>query len=246
MTDMMEEVLKTGTAAGYAIQGGRMATAGKSGTTNEVRDKWFVGYTPYLLGVTWFGYDTPRSFPELAQPKIIWKAVMEAAHQGLAFPPAAFAEPAGLVHAAVCLDSGLLPTANCAKDGRAVDGKSRIASFPFKPETVPTAECAVHQPSVSVCALSGGMATAACPVETVREISYLKKPEPWQLPQPGDPPSLDAAWETRELAPCVLHPAPDEAPNAINPSDNPASANPAPASSASPSAQASPALPTQP
>jgi penicillin-binding protein 1A len=224
MTDLMEEVFKSGTGKGYGLEDLGIACAGKSGTTNEVRDKWFAGYTPYLLGVVWFGFVQPRSFPELAQPKKIWHAVMENAHRGLACAKADFTPPAGLVRAQACLDSGQAPGADCGNDPRTKDGHSRIAEFLFTQETVPSTICEVHQPARAVCTLSGSLATPGCPPETVAQVSYIKKPEPWQPPQPGDPPTLDAVYEWKELPPCPLHggaaqvpggpgaPSPDAAP----------------------------------
>ena len=206
MTDMMTEVLKSGTAKGYAIQGGKIATAGKSGTTQDVKDKWFVGYTPYLLGVVWYGWDRPRSFPAEQQPMRIWSAVMEEAHKNLGAAPKGFAEPGGIVHAAACLDSGDAPGPWCDLDPRAVEGRSRIATFAFKDGVVPTQVCTVHQKPVAVDTLSGGLATPKCPPEQVANRSFLVKPDPWQDPVPGDPQTLDAVYELKNQQPCWIHP----------------------------------------
>ena len=208
LTDLMQSVLRSGTAQGYAVQGGKIATAGKSGTTSDVKDKWFVGYTPYLLGVTWYGYDRPRSFPAEQQPMRIWSAVMEAAHKNLKAAPASFAEPPGIVHAEACLDSGQRPTDRCALDPRALAGNSRVATFAFKSGTEPTEDCTVHGDPVVIDSVSGGLATVACPADTVVARSFLHKPAPWQEPLPGDPKTLDAVYEEKNLVPCPLHPAP--------------------------------------
>jgi len=205
MTDMMTEVLATGTAKGYAIQGGKIATAGKSGTTQDVKDKWFVGYTPYLLGVTWFGFDHPRSFPAEQQPMRIWSAVMEAAHRSLKAAPASFAEPAGIVRAEACVDSGLRPTDRCALDPRAAD-HSRVQVFAFKEGTAPAEDCPVHAEPVLVDPASGGLAAPGCPADTLVRRSFLVKPEPWQPPVPGDPEPVDSIDELKNQRPCVLHP----------------------------------------
>ena len=173
-----------------------------------MKDKWFVGYTPYLLGVTWYGYDRPRSFPAEQQPMRIWSAVMEAVHKNLRTAPAAFAEPLGIVHAEACLDSGQRPTDRCALDPRARNGSSRVATFAFKAGTEPTEDCTVHGAPVAIDTSSGGLATRACPSDSVVERSFLHKPPPWQEPLPGDPPTLDAVFEERTLVPCPLHPAP--------------------------------------
>ncbi len=66
MADMMQEVTKgqtspyphSGTAAGYVTEKTiGMPVAGKTGTTSDNLDKWFVGYTPYYVAATWYGYD---------------------------------------------------------------------------------------------------------------------------------------------------------------------------------------------
>ena len=59
-TSMLRDVIRTGTA-NRAMVLGRNDLAGKTGTTNENHDAWFAGYSPNLVGVTWVGYDQPRS-----------------------------------------------------------------------------------------------------------------------------------------------------------------------------------------
>lgn len=85
MTDMMVSVLKEGTGKGLELTG--MPSAGKTGTTNDNKDGWFVGYTSYYTTSVWVGYDMPKELPGLSgatYPGSIWKTFMEQAHQGLA------------------------------------------------------------------------------------------------------------------------------------------------------------------
>lgn len=84
MTDILEGVMKNGTAAGMGLD--TMPSAGKTGTTNENKDGWFVGYTPYYTTGIWVGYDTPRWLKGLsgsAYPAQIWNTYMEEIHTGL-------------------------------------------------------------------------------------------------------------------------------------------------------------------
>ena len=57
VTNMMRSVINEGTGAGARAAGFTLDAAGKSGTTNDLRDAWFVGFTPELLTVVWVGLD---------------------------------------------------------------------------------------------------------------------------------------------------------------------------------------------
>ncbi|MCI8893860.1 MAG: PBP1A family penicillin-binding protein [Lachnospiraceae bacterium] len=84
MTDMLKGVLVTGTGKGLALTS--MSCAGKTGTTNDNKDGWFVGYTPYYTTSVWVGYDMPKELPGLSgstYPGLIWNHFMETIHQGL-------------------------------------------------------------------------------------------------------------------------------------------------------------------
>lgn len=84
MTDVLRGVLTKGTARGYELDG--MSCAGKTGTTNEHKDGWFAGYTPYYTTVIWVGCDTPKSIDNLlgnTYPLHIWNTYMNQIHEGL-------------------------------------------------------------------------------------------------------------------------------------------------------------------
>jgi penicillin-binding protein 1B len=61
VTSLLEGVVDRGTAGSLRAQGLVGPIAGKTGTSNEERDAWFVGYTPELVAVVWVGFDEPRS-----------------------------------------------------------------------------------------------------------------------------------------------------------------------------------------
>jgi penicillin-binding protein 1A len=80
MDNMMQDVTRSGTAA-RAARLGRADLAGKTGTTNEFVDAWFAGYQPALVGVSWVGFDQPKTLGKnqtggvVALP--IWLGYME-------------------------------------------------------------------------------------------------------------------------------------------------------------------------
>lgn len=159
MRTMLEETVKSGTAT--AAQVPNIATAGKTGTTSNDYDRWFVGFTPYYVGGVWFGFDSNREMGSLSfNPSVeIWNKVMTALHAGK--PSTAFEEPSGLVTSAYCLDSGNLPTSICERDERG----SRVAYGKFFPGDAPTSSCRLHT-TATVCTASGRLAGAYCPADT--------------------------------------------------------------------------------
>lgn len=81
MTEEMTGVITDGTARGLGLS--HTVSAGKTGTTNDKKDGWFVGYTPYYTTSVWVGYDLPRSVPDLqgaSYPGTIWHSFMEEIH----------------------------------------------------------------------------------------------------------------------------------------------------------------------
>jgi penicillin-binding protein 1A len=96
ITSMLQDVVERGT--GTRAKGLAQPTAGKTGTTNDLNDAWFVGYTPQLLAAVWLGFDNKRPIgPKETGGKIaapIWKAFMEVALQDM--PPEEFPIPDGL------------------------------------------------------------------------------------------------------------------------------------------------------
>jgi membrane peptidoglycan carboxypeptidase len=109
--------------------------AAKTGTTNDFRDAWTVGYTPQIAVGVWVGNSDNSEMeylPGLHGAAPIWHAVME--HALLDQEPVAFERPDGLVEMAVCAVSGKLPTGHCP-----------TVNELFIPGTEPTEHCDVHQ-----------------------------------------------------------------------------------------------------
>ncbi len=89
-----------------------ITTYGKTGTTNDNIDKWFVGLTDYYAAAVWYGYDSPKAISASSNPAIsVWKKVMEDVHSG--FEEKEVEIPQGVVEAEICLDSGDLARSSC-------------------------------------------------------------------------------------------------------------------------------------
>jgi penicillin-binding protein 1A len=116
MTYLLEGVTESGTAAQAAREMNR-TVAGKTGTTDDLADAWFVGFSPSLVAGVWVGFDEKRSLGEgetgarAALP--IWIEFMKAAHQGK--PAERFVKPANVTYVPIDRRSGLRATvdSNC-------------------------------------------------------------------------------------------------------------------------------------
>ncbi|MDR2599079.1 MAG: PBP1A family penicillin-binding protein [Oscillospiraceae bacterium] len=83
MTDMLRDVVLHGTG-GSASLGAHMPVAGKTGTTTNSEDRWFVGFTPYYLAAVWTGFDTPVEMVSSGNPAAqIWRMIMDPIHADL-------------------------------------------------------------------------------------------------------------------------------------------------------------------
>ena len=119
MTDLLKESLKRGTGRGGMLEAGfRKVGAGKTGTTQENRDVWFVGYTPYLATVVWIGFDEGlislgrnQFGGNVAAP--VWGKFMKEAHRGLEGKD--FKKPISVRIREICSISGLVPSRECRK-----------------------------------------------------------------------------------------------------------------------------------
>lgn len=86
LTDILTGVITSGTGRGLGLS--NMPSAGKTGTTNDKKDGWFVGYTPYYTTSVWVGYDMPKSLSTLSgstYPGSIWHNFMEQIHAGKSY-----------------------------------------------------------------------------------------------------------------------------------------------------------------
>ena len=134
VTDMMRSVIDQGTAREIRARGFRAVAAGKTGTTNDTRDAWFVGFTPDLLAVVWVGYDDNKPLgltgSQAALP--IWTRFMKSAVSGR--ETGVFEPPSGVTFARIDSETGQLARASCPN----------AQSETFITGTEPRAFCARH------------------------------------------------------------------------------------------------------
>jgi penicillin-binding protein 1B len=135
VTNMMRSVLTEGTAAAARSMGFTLDAAGKTGTTNDLRDAWFAGFTPELLTVVWVGFDDNQpvglSGARAALP--IWTQFMKNALAGRTSVP--FNVPDGITFAEIDADTGKLATSLCPK----------VIRESFIPGTEPHEVCDLHR-----------------------------------------------------------------------------------------------------
>jgi membrane carboxypeptidase/penicillin-binding protein len=115
MSSMMADVLNRGTASRARAEGFRLPAAGKTGTTDDYADAWFVGYTPSLVAGVWFGYDERRTIMKrgfagtVAVPA--WAHFMKKATAGK--PAEWFRMPSDVERIRVCRRSGMRAAPHC-------------------------------------------------------------------------------------------------------------------------------------
>lgn len=138
-SQIMEEVLTRGTAASARSLGFKLPAAGKTGTTNDYKDAWFVGYTSTITCGVWVGFDQPVTIiphgygSALALP--VWVQVMNKASQR--YPAQPFQPPMQLERAMVCSISNHLATTGCQATGTAYE-----IDLPI--DKIPNAPCEIH------------------------------------------------------------------------------------------------------
>jgi 1A family penicillin-binding protein len=149
MSTMLADVINAGTGAGARRIGFTLPAAGKTGTTNDFNDAWFVGYTPALVAGVWVGFDQPHTIlpngfaAEVAVP--MWARFMKAATR--ADKPQWLPMPPDVTIVNVCRLSGKLPTSGCEHldvvDGH-IDHQPAVYGEYFARGTEPTAYCDLH------------------------------------------------------------------------------------------------------
>ena len=136
---LMEQVLTEGTAASARSLGFKLPAAGKTGTTNDYKDAWFIGYTSTLTCGVWVGFDQPVTIiphgygAALALP--VWVQVMNKAAQR--YPPQDLQPTMPIQHAMVCSLSNHLATTGCQAEGAAYE-------IDLPVDKIPAVACEIH------------------------------------------------------------------------------------------------------
>lgn len=140
MTMMLKGVVDNGTAAFIDLKNS-IDTAGKTGTSSNNEDKWFIGYTPYYVCGVWTGYDTPSPMYYTKNPScVLFDKIMEKAHLNLNLNKE-FSEPFGVTTREFCFDSGKLYKNECSEDLR---GNRSVTGY-FTYDNMPTESCDRHK-----------------------------------------------------------------------------------------------------
>lgn len=195
LTSCLQEVVKTGTAAGY-VKLSNIDVAGKTGNTNNDYDQWFCGFTPYYTLACWNGYDEVSgkagqkaighrkigSYPYTAVN--LFNTVVNGISKGQSSKQ--FEVPDSVTKVELCKVSGLVATDACRNDPRG----SQVGSDYVAKDSIPTDTCNIHK-MVKICNESGKIATDYCPNTTEKSFitrDYVPnvKPLDWQYMAPTD------------------------------------------------------------
>lgn len=136
VNSMLQSVVQEGTAASLKAMGVSYPVCGKTGTTNNTRDAWFVGFTPDILALVWVGFDNGASMETYGSRAAlpIWADLMSQIPQHISRN--AFTTPQGVTEKVICASSGMLAVKNRCPDP--------IEEF-FEIDHTPTAFCSEHQ-----------------------------------------------------------------------------------------------------
>ena len=166
MSKLMEEVVTSGTGRGAGLSNG-MFTAGKTGTTSENNDRWFIGFTPYYAAAVWYGYDIPQEITMSQNPCIpVFRDVMNTIHKGKSAKE--LTKPDDVVWASYCTYSGMRATSRCPSDSHYFSRdnlpaycNSNHAGYVWKSDEDEEESKATSAPTATATASAGGTGNGA-------------------------------------------------------------------------------------
>ena len=172
MTKLLQDVVWGGTADDLTVKS-KVAIAAKTGTTQDNKDRWCIGYTQSLICGVWYGYEYPREIPRAEKNHFLnaFDTVLSRIYERdvrSAYADRKFDEGARLVEVNYCMDSGLLPSEACLCDPRG----SRIKTGYFIKGTEPTSRCETHI-LVEYDTICGGIATVFTPEGHIERVGML-------------------------------------------------------------------------
>jgi penicillin-binding protein 1A len=180
MVDMMQDVVRRGTAySAVWAQGFRHPAGGKTGTTNDGTDVWFIGFTPDIVAGVWMGFDQPKKIKANAQGGLLaapaWTAFMTEVYQNRPAPKP-WQRPEDVIAVEVDRTTGLLRNPFCPADV--------VAYEYFIDGTQPMRECDVHSPFSIFTPDSGAVVPSVpgSPDERPRRDSARVVPDPFKIP----------------------------------------------------------------
>ena len=166
MNKYLRQVVTSGTGGSANFSG--MTVAGKTGTTTDNYDRYFVGYTPYYVAAVWTGYEVNVKINASGNPSAqLFKKVMSKVHANLP-NKSFFTVDSGLTSVSVCMDCGKLATELCSNDVRG----SRVQKVEVVSGTAPTETCTCHV-AIQWCTEGEALASEFCPADQVVEKSAV-------------------------------------------------------------------------
>ena len=192
LSSMLSDVINYGTAWKARHAGFQLPAAGKTGTTNDYLDAWFVGYTPKLVAGVWIGFDQPRTIVsggyagDVAVP--LWGRFMKAATKG--DRPEWFTPPRGLIGVAVCRVSGLLPANGCTdvevvSNSGEVSHRSMVITDYFARGKSPASQCPLHPGGNVLTAIAGWFGKDGPRPAQASELGLPSQSAPGLPPEPA-------------------------------------------------------------
>lgn len=206
MTDILKSTVTSGLGNRAKLFPGNVniPVAGKTGTTQDKADIWFVGYTPYYVTGVWIGSDSPqiklsKGSSTAAQ---FWSIIMKEIHKDL--PAKDFPVEDGFVTKQICTVSGKLATELCSKDPRGSQVRTEI----FIKGTEPTEYCDAHV-ELDIDTSTNKIATEYCPDDLVEKKVFIKRDPPYNPDENNGIVPLDYQY-TAPTEECDIHTKPEK------------------------------------